>query len=77
MNVRKLNDDGLEHLIAYFRYSSLVALALAVLCAFYAALAGTGRLAVAALVAAIYALGAGYLGWWHFGNSTWRKDGNR
>lgn len=74
---RRVNDASLEHLIAVARYSSLVS-GLLILPAFLAmALVRddglAARLLVAAMVLIAWTAGAGYLGWWHFGNSTWRE----
>jgi hypothetical protein len=64
--VRRLNDASLEHLIALLRYSSMFN-------ALFAVGALIGKWWWPAMVAGAYALTAGWVGWWYFGNSTWRK----
>lgn len=75
--VQRLNDASLEHLIAVLRYSSLVS-GLLVLPAFVALAlvpspAVADRLFAAVLALVAWTAAAGYVGWWYFGNSTWRK----
>lgn len=73
MDVRRLNDNSREHLIAVARYSSLLT-ALGVLVAL-ALGAATGRESwfVLAVVFAVWSFGVGWVGWWHFGNASWRE----
>lgn len=72
--VRRANDASLEHLIAVLRYSSLVS-GLLILPAFVAIALVPGmadRLLLAAVLLAAWTAGVGYLGWYHFGNSSWK-----
>jgi hypothetical protein len=74
--VRRANDASLEHLIAVLRYGSLFS-ALLILPAFLAtALVAdqdlAWRLFVAVCVLAGWSGVTGYLGWYHFGNSSWK-----
>lgn len=73
---RRINDASLEHLIAVLRYSSLLS-GLFVLPTFVAAAlvpdtAMAARLVLAALFLIAWTACTGYLGWWYFGNSSWR-----
>jgi hypothetical protein len=69
VNVRRLNDHSLEHLIAVLRYSSLGG-------ALFAVAALVGMWWWPAAVAGTYALLGGWAGWWYFGNSNWRGEGS-
>ena len=71
--IKKINDDSLDHLVAVLRYSSLIALLAAVVGFFLAAVLGSRQLALACVIPAVYAAVVGYLGWWTFGNSSWKE----
>jgi fatty acid desaturase len=75
--IQRINDESLDHLVAVLRYSSLVALLAAVVGFFLAAALGSQQLALACVIPAVYAVVVGYLGWWTFGNSTWRQGSDR
>lgn len=72
--VSRWNDQAMEWLIAVLRVGSVIA-AMA-LCFQMVWLAATLQLSgvCPALVEAVIAAVAGYLGWWHFGNEEWRKS---
>lgn len=73
MDVRRLNDNSREHLIAVARYSSLLT-ALGVLAALtLGAATGRERWYLLAVVFTVWTFGVGYVGWWHFGNASWRE----
>jgi hypothetical protein len=72
MSVRRLNDASLEHLIAVLRYSSIASGLAAVLALCVFALAGRASWAYVGAILAGYTAAAGWLGWWHFGNASWR-----
>lgn len=74
MDVRRLNDNSREHLIAVARYSSLLT-AIGVLAALALGSAtGRGRWFILAVVFAAWSVSVGYVGWWHFGNASWRES---
>jgi len=69
--VQRLNDRTLEYVTLLLRAGSIILLAFAVISVFAWIWNGGWRWGATLGASAVFGLGAGWLGFWHFGNREW------
>lgn len=75
--VRRFNDETLEYVVAACRILAAVAALYGLAAVLTYAWTSDGRWAVQAVLSALVAIGTGWLGYWYWGNSSWRRtDGD-